>query len=47
MIDDKYRPRSFTTDDLGPDQVSLINEPVPPDNVIALPKARSFVDEVL
>jgi hypothetical protein len=41
MNDDKDRPRSFV-DDPGLDPVSLINEPVPPDNVIPLPKARSL-----
>jgi hypothetical protein len=39
MSDDKYWPRSFT-DDPGPDPVSLINEPVPPDNVSTLVRAK-------
>jgi hypothetical protein len=41
-MDDKYRPRSFEemAEDAVP--VTIINEPVPPDNVIALPKARSL-----
>ena len=44
MSDDKYWPRSFTDDPGGPDPVSLINEPVPPDNVSTLvrPKQRSL-----
>jgi len=44
MSDDKYRPRSFVLDDPGPDPVSLINEPVAPDNVSTLvrPKQRSL-----
>jgi hypothetical protein len=44
MRDDKYRPRSFVLDDPSPDPVSLINEPVAPDNVSTLVRAnqRSF-----
>ena len=43
MRDDRYRPRTFT-DDPGPDPVSLINEPAPPENVSTLvrPKPRSL-----
>jgi len=36
-MSDKYWPHSFTTDDPCPDPVSWINEPVPPDNVSAMP----------
>jgi hypothetical protein len=39
MLDDKYRPRSFT-EDPGPDPISLINEPIAPDNVSAMPFAK-------
>jgi len=42
MLDDgdRYRPRRF--DEIEDSGVSLINEPIAPDNVIALPKARSL-----
>jgi|SRR5215469_13656256 len=38
MLDDKYRPRRFDELANDPIPVSLINEPIPPDNVIPLPK---------
>ena len=43
-MDDKYRPRSFEEMVEDPIPVTLINEPLPPDNVRALvqPKARSL-----
>jgi hypothetical protein len=42
MDDRKYWPR--TSEELAEDPipVSLINQPLPPDNVIALPKTRSL-----
>ena len=42
MDDRKYWPR--TTEELAEDPIprSLINQPLPPDNVIALPKTRSL-----
>jgi hypothetical protein len=40
-MDDKYWPRQFD-EMVGDPTPVIINEPVPPDNVIALPKARSL-----
>ena len=44
MFDDKYRPRSFEELVDDPTPVTLLNEPLPPDNVRALvrPKQRSL-----
>jgi hypothetical protein len=39
-IKDRYRPRRL--EEIDDNGVSLINEPVAPDNVIPLPKARSL-----
>jgi hypothetical protein len=41
MSDDKYRPRTMEEMAGDPTPVTLINEPLPPDNVIALPRARA------
>jgi hypothetical protein len=42
-LDDKYRLRTFAELGSDPIPVTLINEPVPPDNVRALvPRARSL-----
>jgi hypothetical protein len=42
MRNDKYWPRQFEELADDPTPVTLVNEPLPPDNVIALPKARSL-----
>ena len=42
-LDDKYRPRTFEELVDDPTPVTLINEPLPPDNVRALvPRQRSL-----
>ena len=40
-MDDKYRPRTFEELASDPVPVSLINEPLPPENVRALPVAKA------
>jgi hypothetical protein len=42
MRDDRYWPRQFEEMAEDPTPVTLLNEPLPPENVIALPKARSL-----
>jgi hypothetical protein len=39
-IRDRFWPRAF--DEIADDPISLLNEPLPPDNVIVLPKTRSL-----
>jgi hypothetical protein len=39
-MDDKYRPRMMEELMEDPIPVSLINEPLPPENVVALPPKR-------
>jgi hypothetical protein len=47
-MDDKYRPRSFEEMVEDPIPVTLINEPLPPDNVSTLvPKAHHSLHAVL
>jgi hypothetical protein len=41
MLDDKYRPRSFEELADDPTPVTLINEPVPPDNVRTMTIVRA------
>jgi hypothetical protein len=42
MRDDKYWPRGLEEMVADPVRPCLLNEPLPPDNVIALPKVRSL-----
>jgi hypothetical protein len=42
MSDDKYRPRRIEELEGDPIPVTFVNEPIAPDNVIPLPKARSI-----
>ena len=47
MLDDKYRPRRFDEMMADPIPKSLLNEPLPPDNVIALPRPAHSLHAVL
>jgi len=47
MLDDKYRPRRFDELANDPIPVSVINEPLPLDNVIPLPKPAHSLHAVL
>jgi hypothetical protein len=40
MLDDKYRPRTFEEMADDPTPVTLINEPLPPDNVRTIVRAE-------
>jgi hypothetical protein len=42
MRDDKYWPRQIDELERDPIPQTVLTEPLPPDNVIALPKARSL-----
>jgi hypothetical protein len=47
MNDDKYRPRSFAELEADPIPVSLLNEPLPPDNVATLAPRRAILITLL